>query len=194
MTFISSRTLIPNGMRPSKPRRWRTGSTSVKSNVILNGRRPRPWNPDEALAWRRRPWRFDRHHSEIIELSPAGSVHQQAPHHIDRGVHDRGRASQMSMGCGHAGSLSKRRKLGQFAGWSGSGTRTQRGHAANLRCSRLRVESSRRHLQPLACGHRRDRGDMTGHMQRGNELATRSPRLRGRLALAECRRRSSSPS
>jgi hypothetical protein len=51
------------------------------------------WNSNEALAWRRRSWRFDRHHSEIIELSPAGSVHEQAPHHIDRGVHDRGRAS-----------------------------------------------------------------------------------------------------
>jgi hypothetical protein len=34
----------------------------------------------------------------------------------------------MSMGCGHAESLSKRRKPGQFAGWGGSGTRTQRGH------------------------------------------------------------------
>ena len=51
------------------------------------------WNSNEALAWRRRSWRFDRHHSEVIELSPAGSVHEQAPHHIDRGVHDRGRAS-----------------------------------------------------------------------------------------------------
>jgi len=51
-----------------------------------------PGSPDHHQQWLR-SWRFDRHHSEIIELSPAGSVHEQAPHHIDRGVHDRGRAS-----------------------------------------------------------------------------------------------------
>ena len=73
------------------------------------------WNSNEALAWRRRSWRFDRHHSEIIELSPAGSVHEQAPHQVERGVHNRGRTSQMRMGCGHAGILSKRRKQRQFA-------------------------------------------------------------------------------
>jgi len=56
-------------------------------------KKPSSWNPDEALTWCRGAWRFYRHHSEIIELSPAGSVHEQAPHHIDRGVHDRGRAS-----------------------------------------------------------------------------------------------------
>ena len=77
----------------------------MKSNVILKWEEPSSWNSDEALAWRRRSWRFDRHHSEIIELSPAGSVHEQAPHHVDRGVHDRGRASQMGMSCGHTGEL-----------------------------------------------------------------------------------------
>jgi hypothetical protein len=50
---------------------------------------PSSWNSDEALAWRRRSWRFYRHHSEIIELTPAGSVHEQAPHQVERGVHDR---------------------------------------------------------------------------------------------------------
>src|SRR4051794_18744915 len=76
---------------------------------------PSPWNSDEALAWRRRSWRFYRHHSEVIELTPAGSVHEHAPHQVERGVHDRGRTSQMRMGRGNAETLSKRRNQGQFA-------------------------------------------------------------------------------
>ena len=116
----------------------------MKSNVISKREEPSSWNSDEALAWRRRSWRFYRHHSEIIELTPAGSVHEHAPHQVERGVHDRGRTSQMRMGCGHAGTLSKRRNQGQFAPNSvvvggGSGGRARR--SWSWRKGHLRVRS-----------------------------------------------------